>query len=288
MEFTIEKSIGNYYYIFCKVFGSTCWLTYDGIITASCTEVGILSWKTKQEAQQFLDNWLPQKDWLTEEHIKEQAKISECAALDCSIEHYKQILLVGYDEFIVAESVSIGLDYCAMCQRIKFLFGKTHGNCKKCLLCKEGDLCHNDNEWVKLRVIIYGNQSEGFDEAVIAVLNKLIEIRNKKYGRKTMEKMIDVRGKKVSESTVVEALKEHCGFEEKVVEKEHIFKAGEVVDFGGLERFMIEDTKRRLLYAVDKHGLICNKKKIDGVFGANYKYLGKLNSFNYSGMDVVE
>jgi len=42
------------------------------------------------------------------------------------------------------------------------------------------------------------------------------------------EKMVDVRGQQISEDTVVEALRKHCGFQEK-----YQFKAGDVAKCRG-------------------------------------------------------
>lgn len=242
--------------------------------------------ETKQQAQQFLDNWFPQKDWLTQGYVKEQAKISECAALDCSIEHYKQILLAGYDSFMEARNKGLaGIKdlFCAMCQR-KNSLASILTSCKEyCLLNKEGQLCCN--EWRDLKAIIISRKEKEFDKAVTAVLNKLIEIRSKHFGRKEMDKMIDVKGKKVSESTVVEALEKHCGFEEK---KEYVPQAGHVVQsWKGEERFVIKLGCSGELATIDKSGAIISRSR--GKFsGCNYKYLGKLNGFNWSGMDVFE
>ena len=44
-----------------------------------------------------------------------------------------------------------------------------------------------------------------------------------------MSKMIKIKGREFSEDTIVEALKEHCGFKEEI-------KAGDVVEYNGKKR----------------------------------------------------
>jgi len=58
--------------------------------------------------------------WMTKEYVREQAAISDEAALLCSIEHYDQMLMASEEEFRDAEDsglVSLGTNHCAICVR---------------------------------------------------------------------------------------------------------------------------------------------------------------------------
>lgn len=147
-------------------------------------------WKIGQEAQQFLDSWMPRKRSLTISHVERMSKLSKKEALDCSIEHWKQNVLD-------VENADIGSSYCAICMRAgdnNILSGQER--CKRCIVndykwiedincCKEyNDFCVNRTE-----------------ENAIAMLNKLVLIRNKKYGNPYIEKALKTNLQKAVSAT---------------------------------------------------------------------------------------
>ncbi len=213
-------------------------------------------WKTKQEAEQFLKNWLPSKDLLTKEQVRERAGVSDVSALDCSIEHWKQVVFLGYGGCKKSEEIKMNEDYCALCQRYEC------GFCDGCPLetCSDGSL---------FRAVIdrFGDGANEFEEASVNMFNKLINIRNKKYGimkRKLPEPLInkliqvnfaefeaklmlqDMKGKEMIELTVKEVA-ERLGVDEvKIVkeksidvEKKYQFKHGDTVVSFGPKRIII-------------------------------------------------
>jgi hypothetical protein len=76
-------------------------------------------WKSKQEAETFLQCWLPPKEWMTREEVKFHAVQSDNMALVASIWHWRQIIVKGIEEFRKAsgEQVTMRSSYCALCQR---------------------------------------------------------------------------------------------------------------------------------------------------------------------------
>lgn len=158
----------NYFYVSAGIWN---FLYKDGTITTDYRVAEINNWKTQREAQQFLDYWMPRKEQLTISEVKEVVKFdNEKIALDCSIEHWKQnVLDVG--------GANVGSSYCAMCVRAgqnDTLSGTER--CKHCIV--------NDYKWSELNCC---KEYEDFvenktEENATAMLNKLVLIRNKKYG----------------------------------------------------------------------------------------------------------
>jgi len=180
LEFKVVYWCGDAYYIDTSPLSST-YLWKDGTLNKGSTgyyKAGQPTdmskapgyWKTEQEAQQFLDNWMPRKERLNVREVEFAAKVNEEVALDCSIEHWKQNVLD-------VNNAHVGSSYCAVCLRAEEKSGvMDKGQCVSCILnnytinttncCKEyKDFCNRRTE-----------------ENAIAMLNKLVLIRNKKYG----------------------------------------------------------------------------------------------------------
>jgi len=247
-------------------------------------------WTSKQEAQQFLDDWLPQKDWITQEQVKQAAEHSDEMALMCSLNHWKQMLLAGKDKYFVGvyeEKVNHTQDYCALCKR--------HKSERNCPLEKNCDShCVPEyRDWSR----------PTWEEGHIRMLNKLQETYNKLYidakdvpngealfwcdsggvywndkkvvnfkGKKMKE--IEIKGKKFSEETIVEALKAHVGFEET-----YQFKAGDVCinDFGD-KRIICKSNSASELVSFNSEG----KAQSVGQSGfelMGYEKIGELKDF---------
>ena len=128
---------------------------------------------SKQEAEQFLKNWLPSKDLLTKEQVRERAEVSDVSALDCSIEHWKQVVFLGHE----SDGIKINEDYCALCQR----YGCNIG-CSRCPL----NSCWDESPFRKVVEARDVGDASKFEEASVNMLNELINIRNKKYGNPYM------------------------------------------------------------------------------------------------------
>jgi hypothetical protein len=219
---------------------SGLYIREDGTLGSCCPKF----FKTEQEAQDFLNKWLPKGhwvfncyletglysrkfykvDWLTPEHIQEQAKLGDKEALDCSIEHWKQIVVAGFDEFIKArkaDGVNIGSFHCALCRRNR-LFTE-HGCGDTCLIYRKlKSSCSYDTPYRKVSGAFDKQDKQAFESAAVEELNFLIELRNELFGNpystteleteKMSDKMIVVKGKKISENTIVEALHNQFGF----------------------------------------------------------------------------
>lgn len=151
-----------------------CWiyLRKDGTLATSLR--GDKDWfKTKQEAQQFLDNWMPHKKQLTITEVGEAAKLSERIALDYSIEHWKQNVLD-------VKNAHLGGSYCAVCERAGQ--GGFRGQ-ERCMICVVNGYKYSGN------FISCCKEYDNFcddktEENAIAMLNKLVLIRNEKYGNR--------------------------------------------------------------------------------------------------------
>ena len=235
-------------------------------------------WDSVQQAQQFLDSWLPPKEWITQEYVKEQAKISGCAALDCSITHWKQILLAGYDGYKKAyylHKTTMDGEFCALC-----MYKQIHyKHCSDCIL---GDCNKEKSLWQKTSYATKDN----WEKSIIPLLNKLITIRNEKYGNPYLEEqkmsdgMIEINGQKFSESTILEwakgALKKACKSEEK-----YIFKAGDVVEYranGMVSRRVVVNVNDKLWgISVDNGRNTVTGQDNFEAFG--YKKIGELKNY---------
>jgi len=201
--------------------------------------------KTEQEAQDFLNKWLPKGhwiewldylfgkvtttdytiDWLTQEHIQEQAELGDKEALDCSIEHWKQIVVAGWDVFYTAYrrgKVNIYSNYCALCERFKLPSPYIGTKCSNCTIAtKAGVSGCLDTPHEKARIAFDRRDKQAFKSAAVEELNFLIELRNELFGNpystikleteKMSDKMIEIKGKKISEDTIVEALLKFFG-----------------------------------------------------------------------------
>ena len=152
-------------------------------------------WRIEQEAQQFLDNWMPRKEQLTIQDVARVATKSEKLALDCSIEHWKQnVLDVG--------GAHLGSSYCAVCIRAGIERDNVVGswrNGKSCPYCivnnyKVGDVGNCCKEYKAF----CDNKTE---ENAIAMLNKLVLIRNNKYGNPYTEKAFKINLQKAVSAT---------------------------------------------------------------------------------------
>lgn len=179
-------------------------------------------WPTSEAAQDFLDNWLPPKEWLTQEQIIEVAKQGDREALKYSIIHWKQIVVAGWDEYKKAENkdlVNTETAFCALCQEY-------HGTPKKhpdCILYENSDItcC---KEWRNLK----GKQGVDFEKVAIEMLNRLIRERIK-----MPEEMIPIQlvynniEVLVPKSTIREAYEKFCK-SAKALEP-YQFKAADVV-----------------------------------------------------------
>ena len=233
------------------------WLIKDGTLTKNCQLVIDNYWKTKQEAEEFLKNWLPAKDLLTLKQVEERAKVSELSALDCSIEHWKQNVIKG-----VTDRKYIKEGYCALCKRDRM-------NCAACPL----ESCGSCSLWRKCNDALFEGTSSQFEQAAINMLNKLIEIRNKKYGI--------VKGKEMLELTVGEVAK-RLGVDEVKIVKEnpkYQFKSGDIACSKGCG-----DSGRRIFMQIngclgiyDETGFCFEKINVQEYAKRfNYKKIGEL------------
>lgn len=191
------------------------------------------SFKSQQEAQQFLDNWMPDKK-LSICDVKYYSTLSELEALDCSIEHWKQNVLD-------VDNANLGDSYCAICLRAKAERDKEIGSwlngicCNYCVL-NDYKKFNNFNCCQEYRDFI-GSRTE---ENAIAMLNKLVLIRNKKYGiakqsgniyeeKKMSNKIVfdDGREVELSKETTDRLRKE------LIKPEPYKFKAGDIAYYGG-------------------------------------------------------
>lgn len=213
MKLRVEYSSGNYWYIWLKIDGCTHWLLPDGTITTAYTNATINNWKTEQEAQLFLDSWMPRNKQLTISEVSEAATFSEKLALDYSIEHWKQNVLD-------VENANLGSSYCAVCEKAAGNGIRISGISRgiNCILNNysgcSANCCKEYEDFVNNRT----------EENAIAMLNKLVLIRNKKYGNpyredKKMSSIINISGRYFSEETVEEALRKHCDFKSDIIPK---------------------------------------------------------------------
>ncbi len=67
------------------------------------------------------------------------------------------------------------------------------------------------------------------------------------YGENKMSKTINIKGKEISEDTIVEALKKHCGFTE-----DEPLKAGDIVhnEYGDIRIIVCNNGKELIAYDV--------------------------------------
>ena len=271
MEFKVKQSWLEYWYIWLGFYPSH-WLLPEGTITTNDKIAEKENWKTKTEAQQFLDNWMPKKEWLTTDEVRAAAELGELEALDCSIEHWKQNVL----NVRMGTSLT-GHDHCAICVRDEILRPDDYGpQCTECILNnylpKKGTTEACCDEYNKFRQ----NPTE---TNAIVMLNKLVEIRNRYVVNYEETKMI-------KELTVAE-ISEALGYEVKVVKEQpkpepYQFKVGDVaVTLTGNYRFIVKINSK--LYAVDKYGNELGgyemEKGQEHFETYNYKKIGRLKAF---------
>jgi len=207
MKFEIGDFDGYYIYVYISDYAPVLYLLKDGTLETSIRAEN--HHKTREEAQTFLDSWLPRKEWLTIYDVRNPK--SELESLDLSIEHWKQIVCADFEDLREAwetDKVSIGSMHCALCRYHK---------CDDCFLRNgesDGTCCREWRRVVRSEIGLFSNKSTDqqkfeFKKACIQMLNKLIEEKNKMT-------TFNIRGKDFSEETIVEALKKHCDFKEKV------------------------------------------------------------------------
>jgi hypothetical protein len=130
-----------------------------------------------EEARQFLNRWSPKGVWLAKGYVKYKAEQGDKEALDCSIEHWKQIVLAGRKKYRynnLSQKVGMEGDYCALCKR-RAIIGRV---CSEACPLKS---CGNDTAWDKASSAIWSTKAD-FTEKTIDMLNHLVRIRNKLYG----------------------------------------------------------------------------------------------------------
>ena len=112
------------------------------------------------------------------------------------------------------------------------------------------------------------------------VSNETVAGLIKIYGGIEMSKMINIKGKEISENTIVEALKKHCGF----IEDEPL-KAGDVVKCIFGLRIIIKDEDGYLT----SHTLNGKHQMGEGDFvGSGYKKIGTLDRiFMQAGINLA-
>lgn len=143
------------------------WVESDGRICNIKTTNHLDRWRTGEEADKFLREWLPQSGWLDVRAVELAANRSDMCALLSSITHWRQIV-VNFDSYFDAEyKGSVGCDagFCALCQR-----HLSRGNCPLRTNC-EG---HCIGEWKDF----YSIYSKEKLEKAIAMHNKLVETLN--------------------------------------------------------------------------------------------------------------
>lgn len=107
-------------YLFGEGF-SGYWLCNDGTLTDNVIEAGKSLTERKEKnlkAQDLIDSWLPQEDWITEQQVIDSSKNPEMAFC-CSLNHWKQIIMKWEDYFEASScgKVSTHWDYCSLCKR---------------------------------------------------------------------------------------------------------------------------------------------------------------------------
>jgi hypothetical protein len=176
--------------------------------------------------------------WLAKGYVKYKAEQGDKEALDCSIEHWKQIVLAGWDKYCEARDknkVGRDGDYCALCKR-RVIIRRV---CSEVCPLKS---CGNDTAWDKASSAIKAD----FTEKTIDMLNHLVRIRNKLYGNPYV---IEEKKMAVKEMTVKE-IGEKLGYDVKVV-KESVKKEPEVVAKHG---DILEDSRGVRLVVIKVNG----------------------------------
>lgn len=187
IEFSINtNSIFGYAYIYVDDGTNTRrWLLPTGIVTDNsklASGSGLL-FESKSDAEKFLKHWSPAKGFMSKRNAENCSFIGECQALDCAIEHWKQVyfnVLEGDDH--------VGSATCSLCLRSKRVKSITESACQKCILNDYSHRTYADriggNDYFGSSCCV--EYSEFTDKAstanALAMLNTLVELRNKKYG----------------------------------------------------------------------------------------------------------
>jgi hypothetical protein len=245
------------------------YLWHDGTIrNIACSSRKTFSegwWKTKEEAEQFLRDWLPQKEWLSKDHIKDMANWSDKIAHSCSINHWKQMIL-NFDDLRSAfahDLVSTGVSYCALCTRhlnkntICTLKNKT---------CKYGECV---DEWCR--------SSDADLNRFIDMYNKLVTTYNDNFGEKKMDSNLDSKIAQVSNDIKLLEDEKKKLEDEKKKKEQYIFVKGDLAVNGNAKRLIINIDGK--LAAVNGHGNIQGYGQSFFEWH-NYKKIGR-------GMDVL-
>jgi hypothetical protein len=244
----------------------TWYLRRDGTIHRNLRPDFVDYFKSVSEAQEFLDNWLPQKGWITKKQVKEAAEISDESAHACSINHWKQIVLATnkeYEEAYNKSNVNICADFCSLCKR--------HHHKQTICTLKE-NICTSEciSEWYKAAIHIYG----GSKKEQIGMLNKLIETYNKTFRSKKMDN-VEARIEQNRRDQEKLREEEQRLLKEKKDKEGYIFKAGDVVEHHGesiigkriiLKRIILKGEKE--LVAYDLYGVVVARGQ------SSFEYLG--------------
>lgn len=278
MKPTVAHSCGNYWYIYLEK-GRYIWLLPDGTITANYIDAKNKNWKTEQEAQQFLDNWMPRKKKLGFYEVEIAAKGCEQEALDCSIEHWKQNVLD-------VEHANLGSPYCAVCVKAGVERDEAIGswrNGRACRWCIVNDYkILNSTNCCKEYAAFCGNRTE---ENAIAMLNKLVLIRNKKYGNPYKQYNVGIdlaKEKKMTKEMTVAQVAKELGYDVKIVKesvkpKPYQFKAGDVVENSFRDKRIIVRLDGKLT-AIGMNGTERSRSQEEFEI-AGYKKIGELKDF---------
>lgn len=229
-------------------------------------------WKTKKEAQQFLDSWLPKEKRLTVSDVSFDAQLGEKEALDSSIEHWKQNVLD-------VENANLGSSYCAICVQAEK--NRRWGGISACQYCIL-------NNYTKPGGVNCCKEYEAFvdnktEENAIAMLNKLVLVRNKKYGNRRYGNFYEE--KQMSKEMTVAQVAKELGYDVKIVKESvkpepYQFKAGDVVDGTYTGKRIVVKQRNSTLIAVD----MCGMPQDGGTGGSNftgcgYNKVGELRNF---------
>lgn len=223
-------------------------------------------WSSKAEAQEFLDSWLPQKDWITKEQVKEAAEISDECAHACSINHWKQIVLASDEEYLKANQaykVSMKETFCSLCKR--------HFN-KNTVCTLSNSMCNGPcvSEWYDAK--------KGKKEQ-IAMLNKLIETYNEHFKKeKKMDTNLDARIEQNRQDQQKLRDEEQRLLKEKKEKEKYIFKYGDVAENKYGEVRIIVNTPAGLL-SINHFGNWENRKGQWSFENLGYKKIGELKDY---------
>lgn len=193
-------------------------ITKNGTIVLGRTD---FDWNTQKEAQQFLDDWMPPEEWLTEEYIKQEAGKGLKEALMCSIIHWRQIVL-EIEEAEIRDEYCGG--YCGLCQHFNMV-------CSRCVLNKilNRSCCR---EWHKF-------DNNPTLKNAIAMHNLLVNKYNELFGENDMkDEILKIDGVDVSVSTIKNALKQ-AGIKLEKYNIPNVIEVGQVYKLMGMTRMVV-------------------------------------------------